>query len=305
MILDDDLYKNILDNVDSGVYFVDIDRKITYWNKGAENITGFKSSEVIGYRCCDNILVHIDEHGNNICFGLCPLAETIRNGQVHKNELYLHHKAGYRIPVFVNIIPIKDSNGNNIGAVEIFKETLPQKNDAVLRIKELQKLALLDSLTELGNRRYAESNLKSKFDEMKRYGLSFGVLFVDIDHFKKVNDTYGHDIGDKVLKIVSRTLSGNVRPFDVVSRWGGEEFLLIIAHVKDEEQLYNIAHKLLVLVEKSELVEGGNIIKVTVSIGATLARLDDKISSLVKRADKLMYHSKKSGRNCISMRLAE
>ena len=154
------------------------------------------------------------------------------------------------------------------------------------KIKELEKMALLDHLTELANRRYTELNIQTKLDEMRRYGRPFGILFMDIDHFKKINDMHGHDIGDKVLVMVANTFVKNVRASDIVGRWGGEEFLAIIPNI-NEEQLYFTANKLRVLVEQSGFSLNSDIVQVTVSIGATLALPNDTSETLLERADKL------------------
>ena len=161
-------------------------------------------------------------------------------------------------------------------------------------------MALLDPLTELANRRYIELNMQTKLDEMRRYGRPFGILFMDIDHFKKINDLHGHDIGDKVLIMVSNTFIKNVRTSDIVGRWGGEEFLAIIPNI-NEDQLYFTANKLCVLVEQSGFSLDSGIVQVTVSIGATLAQPKDTIETLLERADKLLYYSKTTGRNRVSI----
>jgi diguanylate cyclase (GGDEF)-like protein len=113
-------------------------------------------------------------------------------------------------------------------------------------------MALLDPLTKLGNRRYGQMNLSGKLREFKRYGWPFGVLFIDIDKFKAVNDTYGHDAGDRVLRLVAATIRNGLRSSDVVVRWGGEEFVAIVASV-DEEKLRHVGEKLRVLVERSSI----------------------------------------------------
>ena len=160
---------------------------------------------------------------------------------------------------------------------------------------------MLDPLTELANRRYIELNIQTKLDEMRRYGRPFGILFMDIDHFKKVNDLHGHDIGDKVLIMVSNTFIKNVRASDIVGRWGGEEFLAIIPNI-NEEQLLFTANKLRVLVEQSGFSLDSGIVQVTVSIGATLAQPKDTTETLLERADKLLYYSKATGRNRVSIK---
>jgi len=136
---------------------------------------------------------------------------------------------------------------------------------------------------------------------MRRYGRPFGILFMDIDHFKKVNDLHGHDIGDKVLIMVSNTFMKNVRASDIVGRWGGEEFLAIIPNIT-EEQLHFTANKLRVLVEQSGFSLYSDIVQVTVSIGATLAQPKDTTETLLERADKLLYYSKANGRNRVSIK---
>lgn len=299
MITDSKLYKTLLDNLHDGVYLVDKDRRITYWNKGAERITGYTAKEVIGKHCRDNLLIHIDGQGTNLCKSDCPVSETLLKGNNCEAEVYLHHKKGHRVPVLVRVSPVKDNNGNITGAIETFNDNTVR----ILRlqqIKELEKMAYIDALTEIPNRRYLEMNLYARYNEMKRYKSVFGILMMDIDHFKKLNDTYGHDIGDKVLKMVSRTLADNTRSFDSVGRWGGEEFVAIVVNVT-MKQLRDTAERFRMLVEKSMFTSGKNIISTTISIGATMVQPADTISKLMKRADKLMYQSKASGRNFVTI----
>ena len=292
-------YKNILDNLSDGIYFVDRERKITYWNHGAEKLTGYKASEVIGKRCQDNILMHVDDEGISLCTNHCPLTKSITDGCQCDVEVYLHHKEGYRLPVFIRATPIRDADGRIVGAIEIFNDNTA--NIAYRqRIEALEKEALLDSLTGLVNRRFIEMSLNSKLSEMVRYRSSFGVLFIDIDNFKSINDLYGHDVGDEVLKMVAKTALNTARVFDIIGRWGGEEFVGLIANV-NEEQLHAIAQRHRVLIEQSNFSRLTHVIKVTVSIGAALVQPGDTMETLLKRADQAMYESKASGRNRVSM----
>jgi|Deesub1362A_J573_1020465.scaffolds.fasta_scaffold04242_2 diguanylate cyclase (GGDEF)-like protein len=167
------------------------------------------------------------------------------------------------------------------------------------RVKELEKTAHIDTLTQVANRRLAEMTLQTKFSEMIRYNLTLGLLFIDIDHFKKINDEYGHDVGDRVLQMVAATLSENTRESDVVGRWGGEEFIVILPHTNKEE-LLSTAERLRKTIEGSVLDIGTKKIRVTISVGGTTARPNDTIETLVKRADQLMYQSKASGRNRVT-----
>lgn len=295
---DDSFYKTLLDDLHDGVYFVDRNRKITYWNKGAERITGYKATEVIGRSCADNILVHVDKDGHSLCSAICPLENTMNGGRERNENLFLHHKDGHRVPITTRVIPIYDDQGSMIGGVETFTDNTPAAV-ALERLVELERLAYVDALTGLANRRYAEITLNARIEELQRYGWRFGVLFIDIDRFKDVNDKYGHDLGDEVLKVVARTLQNSVRSFDVVSRWGGEEYVVVIANVAGDE-LIATANRCRSLVEHSDVpaVLG---LRVTVSLGATLARAEDTVDTLIKRVDMLMYRSKEAGRNRVTL----
>jgi diguanylate cyclase (GGDEF)-like protein len=122
---------------------------------------------------------------------------------------------------------------------------------------------------------------------------------MDIDRFKVVNDTHGHDVGGKVLQMGANTLVHASRTFDVVARWGGEEFIATMANISSI-QLRDIANRFHALVGQSRLTLDSGTLAVTVSGGATLARADDTMETLVKRADSLMYESKLAGRNTVT-----
>ena len=293
-----DIYQELLDNLNEGIYLLSSDRRITYWNRGAEKLTGFTQADVLGKRCSDAVIMHINEEGNNICDTDCPVVKTMKDGQIREEEIYLHHKQGHRVPVQVRIVPIRDNQNRVIGAAEILSDNV--SNVALKRrIKHLQKQSLLDPVTHLLNRRGIEINLNSKIEEMKRYDLKFGLLFIDIDRFKRINDTYGHVSGDEVLKMVSKTLANSLRPFDILGRWGGEEFIAIITNV-DDQMLSSIAERCRFLVEHSGLPDELGSVKVTVSIGATLSRPGDDMRELIRRVDELMYSCKEFGRNCVT-----
>jgi diguanylate cyclase (GGDEF)-like protein/PAS domain S-box-containing protein len=297
---DSNFYKSFLDNLYDGVYFVDPERKITYWNKGAERLTGYAAGEIEGKFCWSDILRHVDNEGVSLCRGECPLLESMKADKTIEKEVFLHHKDGHRVPVLARMSTIKNSEGKVIGGVEIFSDNSP-KITLMQRLDELQNLALLDAVTETGNRRYAEISLQAKLDEMQRYDWTFGILFIDIDHFKRVNDVYGHNAGDRVLKTLAKTLKNGVRSFDIICRWGGEEFIAIISST-NAEHLHSLAERLRLLVALSTIPADEGPLRVTVSIGGTLARRGDTIENIVQRADILMYESKTKGRNAVTAR---
>src|SRR5512136_2856200 len=114
----EDLYRTIVENMHDGLYFVDRKRRITYWNKAAERITGYSAAEVVGVGCADNFLVHVDSAGRQLCTGSCPLVASMQDGCFHEAEVFLHHKQGHRLPVWVRTSPIRGPGGGFTGAVE-------------------------------------------------------------------------------------------------------------------------------------------------------------------------------------------
>jgi len=292
------LYKDILDSLYDGVYFVDTQQRIIYWNKAAEQITGYRAEEVVGTRCSDNILVHVDGRGRNLCLGGCPLAQTLQDGIQREAEVFLHKKSGSRLPVKIRISPLRDDTGRIVGAVELFAD-----NSSVMamqeRLRELEYFALIDPLTRIANRRAMEMYLHRQLEEIKRYGSRSGLLFFDIDDFKKINDTHGHQIGDEVLSMVSETVDRNIRPFDICGRWGGEEFLCILRNV-DCRSAVELGNRLRMLVEQSFLTKNQTRIGVTISLGATQLSPLDTMATALHRVDQLLYESKKRGKNTVT-----
>lgn len=300
MEIDPQFYEVLLEGLYDGVYFMAKERRILYWSKGAERITGFRANEVIGRHCSDNVLIHVDHQGRRLCESdLCPALGTINDGRKREAEVYLHHKNGHRLPVQTRILAVRDSSGEVIGAVEVFSD-----NRVVLetktKIAELEKLALIDPLTKIGNRRYAEIQLQRSLSELNRYGWPFAVFFMDIDHFKTINDTHGHDAGDRVLRTVAKTIVKSMRPSDILGRWGGEEFLAIIPNCGPSE-IGLVGNKMRALVEQTYTWNELNPLRVTLSVGGTNGRPADSIDTIIRRADELMYRSKVNGRNRITV----
>jgi diguanylate cyclase (GGDEF)-like protein len=197
----------------------------------------------------------------------------------------------------VRVAPIRDSVGKISGAVEVFSENSAAVA-ALQRISELQAMAYVDQITDLANRVFTEITLRARLEETERYGWPFGVLFADVDDFKAVNDRYGHAIGDRLLAMVARNLAGNLRAFDLVGRWGGDEFLVLVVNV-DEPKLHALAERFRTLVASSAVPSPAGEIGVTISVGGTLARSGDDAESLVARADALMYEGKRAGGNAV------
>jgi diguanylate cyclase (GGDEF)-like protein/PAS domain S-box-containing protein len=293
------LFKQVLDNLLDGVYFTDRERNITYWNQAAEYLTGYSAEEVMGKRCSDNFLMHVDGSGCLLCVGDCPLSQTIADGRPRRAEVYLHHKSGHRVPVEVRVCPIRGRDGEVVGAVEIFNDNSRQR--AVReRAKELAEFAFLDATSQVGNRRYLEQQLRQQLDQYSECGTLFGIILADLDEFKRVNDNHGHLAGDAALVTVAKTLSNCLRASDVVGRWGGDEFLAILPGITGEV-LVKASEKVRTLVAQSTVPVNDSQIRVTISVGAAMVAPGDSPESLLNRADQHLYSSKHSGRNRVSL----
>jgi diguanylate cyclase (GGDEF)-like protein/PAS domain S-box-containing protein len=291
-------HENLLESLFDGVYYVDRNRKITVWNAAAERITGFTKAEVLGHCCADNILRHIDEQGHELCVEGCPLAACMQDGKVRETTIYLHHKQGHRVPATVRVSPVRDAAGGIIGCVEVFSDN-SSAQQIIHELESLKKEVYLDSLTGVGNRRYAEMILKTRFYEWQTHGVPYGVIFLDIDYFKRFNDTYGHKTGDEVLTMVSKTMTNLLRRMDAVARWGGEEFVVILQNINGAF-LKDAAERLRIFIERSFLMVAETPLTVTASLGVTLVCPTDTQESVVARADQLMYASKTAGRNRVT-----
>lgn len=287
--------RNFLNNFFDGVYVVDSHRKILFWNESAEKMTGYASKEVLDKCCAENILRHVDGCGMSLCETDCPLSATLKDGKARVADVYLHHKNGHRVPVQIRVNPIHDQSGNICGCVEIFTDN--SRFESIFRqLRETEICLYQDELTAIGNRKFADIRMSELMGAYWDHGQPFGVLFADIDHFKRVNDTYGHATGDRIIQLVARTMQNGLRPTDRVCRYGGEEFVCLLPNV-DQEDLRLVAERVRMLVELSWLDTDQGALRVTLSLGGTVARPKDSGEQIVKRADQNMYRAKQAGRN--------
>lgn len=291
-------YQNILDHLTAGVYFVDPDRRITYWSKGAEALSGYAADEVVGHSCRDNVLVHTDSDGCNLCVHGCPLLKTLGDQDDHQADVFMKHKQGHRVPVSVQVAPILSDTGEVLGAVEMFGDNSVTLA-AIERAMELEREALIDPLTGVGNRRFTERVLREQHAQFQRDGKPYTVLFFDADHFKAINDTHGHDAGDAVLRAISKTLVNSLRSFDSLGRWGGEEFVGVLSQCEPDDSLA-IANRCCVLVRNCAVKWGDAWIRPTISIGVALAKAGEPMEDVVKRADARVYEAKEAGRDRVA-----
>jgi diguanylate cyclase (GGDEF)-like protein/PAS domain S-box-containing protein len=279
-----------------GLYAVDLDRRITFWNPAAEAITGYERDAAVGRWCGDGLLNHVAEDGTPLCGSRCPLLATMADGLPRTARVYLHHQEGHVTPVRITAAPIRDADGRITGAVETFAD---DSSGVALdrRLEEAERLALIDPLTGLGNRRHLDLALERRFSDWTRRGRPFAVIAVDVDHFKAINDAHGHDTGDRVLTVVARSLAAAVRAEDEVFRPGGDEFVVLTGPITIME-MAALAARLRMVVSAGRYGLDRRI-RVTVSMGCALVRDDDDASSVSWRADVRLLTAKRAGRDAV------
>lgn len=247
------------------------------------SITGYTKEELLGKK--HNIV----RHPNMPKELYKEMWETLLNNGIWNGEIQNLKKDGSSYWVFTTISPTYDKNGNKIGYTSIRQDITHQKM--------VEELSIKDRLTSLYNRLKLETVFEDEINRSLRYATVFSVIMADIDHFKAINDTYGHDVGDDTLVDFARILKQSVRETDIVGRWGGEEFLLILPQT-DMEAAQKLAEKLRQNIEEHSFK---TIKSCTASFGVSSYMPQDDMNRIVKRADSALYESKKSGRNRVSL----
>ncbi|KAA1172766.1 diguanylate cyclase [Marinobacter salinexigens] len=207
-------------------------------------------------------------------------------------------------------LPRLDKPDNEIGRlshhfeqmVDALGNTTRELEDKVAqRTDELNRLARIDPLTSLKNRRGLDETMEEEIQRARRQGSRFGVIWIDVDHFKSINDQQGHQIGDQILCRVALWLKAGVRPYDHPGRWGGDEFVVILSPC-DPDTLADIAHRIRQMVERESERSGT---PVTVSVGAYLAEAGETSDSILHHADSALYDAKRNGRNRVCINTTE
>jgi len=291
-------FRRILDAISDGVYVTGPDRTIVYWSAGAERITGYRADEVVGHRCDENLLGHTDLDGVRICLSGCPLQDCLDTGEGHAiSEVFLRRKDGERLAVYVKTA-LFEIEGERYG-VEIFGELESVAGKELAgRIQQLSDSAVSDPLTGLFNRRYLDATLAQQFAMYKRLGRKYGVIQVDIDDVKDINDQLGHLAGDEAIKFVADVLSKSVREMDVAARFGGDEFVVVCALASDAD-LMTYGRRLVRIIRDSRFAPAEDAgLRVTVSAGGAMVAPEDLDErAALARADAAMYVAKRSGRD--------
>lgn len=279
------LLARALKQTDDIVYITDINGIITYVNDSTLKNYGYTEEEILG----KNAKIFASGKYEKIFYE--EFWNTILAGKNYHYIMINHTKEGKLLYEEKVITPMLNENNE----IESFVSTATNITRRIELEKKLEKMAIIDNLTNLYNRHKINEVISNKLEQVKRYNEDTVIVMFDIDYFKHVNDTYGHDAGDEVLKFLSQTVLKSIRKVDTVGRWGGEEFILILSHI-DLTHAYAKVESIRKKIENS-LIDGKY--KITISFGMTQFLQTDTTAKLLKRVDNTLYEAKESGRNIV------
>jgi diguanylate cyclase (GGDEF)-like protein/PAS domain S-box-containing protein len=281
------LVAGVFDNTPEAIFVTDAEARILRVNRAFTEITGYSEDEAVGQT---PRLLRSGYHDESFYRSFwASLNET--GGW--RGEIRNRNKSGAVFPAWENVSAVRDSAGRPVQYIGIFSDISEKK----LSEERLRKLAHYDVLTDLPNRLLFNERLDHALRRTERNGRQLALLFLDLDHFKNINDSLGHPVGDTVLQMVAERLTRAVRDEDTVARLGGDEFVVILEDLNYAEDAANVAAKLIEAMEPPFVVDGQEL-NLTTSIGIGLRHADGEDSTtLVKNADSAMYHAKQAGRN--------
>jgi len=272
-----------------GMMLVDLEWKITRVNRSICDMLGYTEAELLTKTFQE--ITHPEDIGTDLDLVRQMIAGDINDYRLEKRYF---HKDGHVIWMLLSASLLKDQN--RIPAHFIFH--IQDISEYKKIQKQISEYAYQDPLTNLPNRRLLQDRLNLALTHARRYKRHMGIMFLDIDHFKAVNDTHGHAFGDELIKAVANRLSDCVRSADTVCRLGGDEFVIVISEIANQHDISVVANKILKSTSKPIVIEGIEA-HVTMSVGAVIynADSDDNVDTLMKKADQALYEMKREGRN--------
>ncbi len=281
------LAARVFENTVEGITVTDRQGKIQMVNPGFSLITGYSAQEVLGQ---NPRILRSERHEPEFYQGMW---ETLLKQGQWSGEIWNRRKSGEAYPEWLNISAIRDAQGQVTHYVAVFHDITEIKASQ----EQIKYQAFHDALTGLPNRVLFNDRLRMALARAKRDQKNLAVVFLDLDHFKSINDSLGHAVGDVLLQEVALRLKSNLRQEDTVSRLGGDEFIMILPDVEGPEQAVTGAQRILEDLERPFSLKGHELY-VTASLGITLFPADgENLETLVKNADMAMYRAKEQGRN--------
>ncbi|WP_051556453.1 putative bifunctional diguanylate cyclase/phosphodiesterase [Alkalihalobacterium bogoriense] len=282
--LSEQRYKSLFEFHPDAAYSVDLEGHFTSANAACSNLLGYKKDELIGLSYS---LFMNDIDRDRVRSHLVK----VMAGLPQRYDIQIHNREGTLFYMRITNIPILVKN-KVVGIFGIGKDiTEQQKNE-----EKIKHLAYHDSLTGVANRMLFEKQVDETIEEAKQKDERFAIVYLDLDHFKSVNDKLGHDIGDKLLINVSKRLQEVIRKTDTIARQGGDEFTLLVKGITQKEDIIRFAEKIVATLQQPYHIDGHEI-KSLPSVGVSMFPFDDTTTEgLMKKADTAMYDVKQNGR---------
>lgn len=274
----------LLDTTADGICLVDVGQRVTYWNLGAERLSGYSRAEVIGSRCADRALIHLDPAGVDLCGAGCLLARTVSDRLSREVQVLLRHRQGHVTPVRARVAPVEDPAGRTVGAMELFSTSLDPELVAE-RFALLPELALYHAATGLPDRRLMELVVAERGAELDRSGFPFGLILFSLDNLPEIAAAHGGEVAGRAQRMVGRILSDRARDHDVVGHAGEGRFLVVIPGGSPDELLERATH-LRGVVQRVQAQGRRSTAAVRVSVGVARAQPFDTADSLLRRAER-------------------
>jgi diguanylate cyclase (GGDEF)-like protein/PAS domain S-box-containing protein len=286
---DPETYRDILDGLQIGVSVLDLQRKIVFWSDGAEQITGYARIDVLGHSCTDNVLLHCNQIGCEMCAEKCPMATALRSARPVEAMSFIHHKSGHRTPVHTWAIPLRDRSGSIIGIIQTFEGEFsvagPDPND-----RSMQERGCLDDMTGLPNQAMMHSHLREMLGTFAELQIPFSIVFVEAHDLSQFGRRYGQEAATSILRVLGRTLRNTVWPTDFVGRWSEFRFLAILSGC-GESALQSVSDRMFSLLASATIQWWGQELSVGVSMSRTGALAGDTVESLLERALRALIGS--------------
>ncbi len=280
-----EIFRAVLEALPTGVYFVDRNKKIAFWNDGAERITGYLRQDVVGRACRDDILVQGTENGSVVCAPTCPVADTIHDGQPRNTMVYIRHRAGHRILVQVRTVPIRDGRGVIIGAAESFDELRMRTQNRRQGDRMIE--ACIDETTDVPNHESLQSTLEEMLASLTEQQQPCGLLLVRVDQLNEFKLAHGPDAADTMLRAVAQTLKNSLRGTDIVGRWDKETLLAILPECMPSP-VEELSKRVQRIAGSVSIEWWGDQLSPTVSVAGATAQKGDSISTLMARAEECL-----------------
>lgn len=286
-------YAEMVRNITAyGVYRLDRDGRVQSWNKGAENITGWKENERVGVPFAQLF----DDASRREAVPEKTLQFVHANRHVREEHTRLR-KNGEPFTAMVTMDVVRASSGELLGFVEVFQDITELKR----REQALYNRATKDALTGVLNRGHFTETATQEIERARRFAEPLSVIMIDIDHFKSVNDTYGHEVGDKVIIALAKCCQENIRKIDYVGRIGGEEFVVLLPRA-NKEPAADMAKRLRLKIMERRVPVGEREILFTASLGVAALRPHTRdLAELLRNADAALYKAKREGRNRVEV----